>query len=45
LTEQLEYLQKIFPKYYEEYAPSPNKVLSLVDAFVLYTMIRGKNLR
>ena len=42
LTEQLEYLQKIFPKYYEEYTPSPNLGLSRVDAFALYTMIREK---
>lgn len=42
LTEQLEYLQKIFPKYEEEYVPSLNKGLSLVDAFVLYAMIREK---
>lgn len=42
LKEQLEYLRKIFPKYYEEYAPASNSGLSLVDAFALYAMIREK---
>ena len=42
LTEQLEYLKKIFPKYSEEYSPSPNSGLSLVDTFALYVMIREK---
>lgn len=42
LNEQFEYLQEIFPNYYDEYTPSTNCGLSLVDAFVLYTMIREK---
>jgi hypothetical protein len=42
LAEQLEYLHERFPKYHIEYTPSTNTGLSLVDAFVLYAMIREK---
>lgn len=40
LKEQTTYLQEVFPKYREEYKPSVNSGLSLVDAYVLYVMIR-----
>ena len=40
LCEQLRYLEEIFPKYRNEYEPKPNVGLSLVDAFILYAMIR-----
>jgi len=40
--EQLEYLQEIFVRYKDEYTPTKNTGLSLVDAFVLYAMIREK---
>jgi hypothetical protein len=37
---QLDYLHKICPKYSEEYIPIANPGMSLVDVFILYTMIR-----
>jgi uncharacterized UPF0146 family protein len=40
LDKQLEFLKQIYPKYFLEYAPKPNSGLSLVDAFILFAMIR-----
>jgi hypothetical protein len=37
---QLDYLDKIFSKYSEEYTPAANPGLTLVDSFILYAMIR-----
>lgn len=45
MHEQLEYLQKTFPRYKDEYTPLKNTGLSLVDAFVLYAIIREKKPR
>jgi len=42
LDKQLDNLSRMFPKYYEEYVPASNSGLSLVDAFVLYAMVREK---
>jgi hypothetical protein len=42
LSEQLNYLHKTFPKYKDEFTPTNNSGLSLVDAFILYAMIREK---
>jgi predicted O-methyltransferase YrrM len=39
---QKRYLNKAFPKYAQEYTPTPNTGLSLVDAIVLYCVIREK---
>lgn len=40
LEEQLCHLREVFPKYIGEFIPEQNSGLSLVDAFVLYAMIR-----
>lgn len=37
---QLYYLHNIFSKYSEEYTPTANTGLTLVDSFILYAMIR-----
>jgi hypothetical protein len=37
---QLDYLDKIFAKYSDEYTPTANIGLTLVDSFILYAMIR-----
>ena len=42
LDEQLNYLQEVFPNYYGEYIPTLNTGLSMVDSFILYSMIRKK---
>lgn len=42
MDEQFEYLRRIFPKYAREFDPLPNTGLSLVDAFILYAMVREK---
>jgi hypothetical protein len=42
LSGQLDYLNSIFVKYRDEYTPSPNSGLSLLDSFVLYAMIRER---
>lgn len=42
LSCQLNYLKNVFPRYMNEYKPVPNSGLSLVDAFILYAMIREK---
>lgn len=42
VKKQLDYLENIFPKYCKEYSPNSNTGLSLVDAFILYSMIREK---
>ena len=42
LDKQLNYLQEVFPHYYEEYTPTLNTGLSMVDSFILYSMIRKK---
>lgn len=42
LDEQLNYLSTIFPGYRSEFTPRPNTGLSLMDAFVLYAMVREK---
>lgn len=40
LSEQRRLLETVFPKYLSEFTPKPNSGLTLVDAFVLYAMIR-----
>ena len=40
LDVQLDFLTKIFYNYYNEYFPVENSGLSMVDSFVLYSMIR-----
>lgn len=40
LPGQLNYLNCIFPKYSDEYIPTSNSGLSLLDSFILYAMIR-----
>jgi len=42
VDEQLSALDKIFKKYVHEFIPEENLGLSLVDAFILYAMIREK---
>ena len=42
---QLTLLNEIFPTYIDEFTPSPNGGLSLVDAYVLYAMIRRRKPR
>ena len=42
LTAQLKFLRETFPKYHEQHTPAANTGLSLVDAFVLFSMIREK---
>jgi len=42
---QKRYLSKIFIKYLSEFAPTKNSGLSLVDAFILYAMVREKKPR
>jgi len=37
---QLDYLHSVFTKYHNEYIPSANSGLSLVDSCILYAMIR-----
>jgi len=38
--EQLKLMDTVFGRYLSEFAPQPNSGLSLVDAFILYAMIR-----
>ncbi len=40
---QLFQLKSLFPKYLNEYIPPVNTGLSQVDAFILYSFIRGRN--
>ncbi len=42
IKQQLYYLQSVFAKYMNEFEPSQNTGLSLVDSFILYAMIREK---
>lgn len=42
LETQFKYLNDFFSKYKSEYEPVANTGLAKVDAFVLYSMIRGK---
>jgi len=42
VSEQMQNLSEIFPKYLAEYTPSANLGLTLVDSFILYAMIREK---
>lgn len=42
---QLEFLETVLPKYMDEYQPVANDGLSLVDAYVLYAMIRERKPR
>lgn len=42
---QIELMETVLPRYLDEYEPSPNGGLSLVDAYVLYALIRERKPR